>query len=77
MKCQGNEFYKQEKFIEAAKCYEEAVRLSEGSEESDRVVAVYHQNLAAVYDAMVRRGEGRVQNDECRSEECRSEESEE
>ena len=54
MKKQGNTFYKQEKFEEAAKCYEEAIRLSVGEGEKDSVVATYHQNLAAVYDVLVR-----------------------
>ena len=61
MKQEGNELYKQGKFEEAAQCYEEAIRLSVGEGEKDSVVAIYHQNLAAVYDALVRRrgGEGR------------------
>jgi len=56
LKSQGNEFYRQEKFEEAAKCYEEAIRLSEGAGEKESVMAIYHQNLGAVYDAMVRGG---------------------
>ena len=56
MKQEGNELYKQGKFEEAAQCYEEAIRLSVGEGEKDSVVAIYHQNLAAVYDALVRRG---------------------
>lgn len=56
LKTQGNAFYKQEKFEEAAKCYEEAIRLSVGAGEQDNIVAIYHQNLGAVYDAMVRGG---------------------
>ena len=58
MKQEGNELYKQGKFEEAAQCYEEAIRLSVGEGEKDSVVAIYHQNLAAVYDALVRRREG-------------------
>lgn len=56
LKTQGNALYKEEKFEEAAKCYEEAIRLSVGAGEKDNVVAIYHQNLGAVYDAMVRGG---------------------
>ena len=58
MKQEGNELYKQGKFEEAAQCYEEAIRLSVGEGEKDSVVAIYHQNLAAVYDALVRRRRG-------------------
>ena len=54
MKQKGNNFYKQEKFEEAVKCYEEAITLSVAEGENDDVVATYYQNLAAVYDALVR-----------------------
>ena len=53
LKLKGNDLFKQGKLDEAARCYEEAVQLSVGDGEKDSVVAVYHQNLAAVYDVLV------------------------
>lgn len=58
LKLRGNDLFKQSKLDEAARCYEEAILLSVGDEEKDSVVAVYHQNLAAVYDVLVSMGEG-------------------
>ena len=49
--------FKQGKLEEAAQCYEEAIQLSVGDGEKDNIVAIYHQNLAAVYNALVRKGD--------------------
>ncbi len=51
IKQRGNELYKQQKFDEAIKCYEQAIQVCPPARKSD--IAVFHQNLAAVYDAMV------------------------
>ena len=54
LKQQGNSLFKQGRLEEAARCYEEAIQLSVGTEVKDNFVATCHQNLAAVYDEMVR-----------------------
>ena len=52
IKQQGNELYKQQKFEEAIKCYKEAIKVCPANKKED--VAIFHQNLAAVYDMLVR-----------------------
>lgn len=51
IKQQGNDFYKQQKYEEAIKCYEEAIRVCPPEKTED--IAIFHQNIAAVYDVMV------------------------
>lgn len=51
VKLRGNDLYKQQKYNEAIKAYEEAIELCPASETED--LAVFYQNLAAVYDALV------------------------
>ena len=52
IKQQGNELYKQQKFEEAIKCYKEAIQVCPADKKED--LAIFHQNLAAVYDMLVR-----------------------
>ena len=51
IKQQGNELYKQQKFEEAIKCYKEAIKVCPTDKED---LAIFHQNIAAVYDMLVR-----------------------
>lgn len=52
LKQRGNELYKQNKFEEAIRCYEQAIQVCPQAHKDQ--LSVFHQNLAAVYDAMVR-----------------------
>ena len=52
IKQQGNELYKQQKFEEAIKCYKEAIKVCPTDKKED--LAIFHQNLAAVYDMLMR-----------------------
>ena len=51
IKQQGNEFFKQQKFEEAIKCYQEAIKVCPPENKED--LAIFHQNSAAVYEQMV------------------------
>ena len=51
IKQQGNEFFKQQKFDEAIRCYQEAIKVC--PEETTADIAIFHQNIGAVYDQMV------------------------
>ena len=65
LKLKGNDLFKQGKLDEAAKYYEDAIQLSVGDGEKDSVVAVYHQNLAAVYDVLVSMARAELCNGDC------------
>ena len=54
LKLQGNSLFKQGKLEEAARCYEEAIQVSTESGDQRSLIGNCHQNLAAVYDEMVR-----------------------
>jgi tetratricopeptide (TPR) repeat protein len=55
IKQQGNDFFKQQKFEEAIRCYQEAIKVCPAEMKGD--IAIFHQNIGAVYDQMVRVGE--------------------
>ena len=52
IKQQGNDFFKQQKYEEAIRCYQEAIKVCPVEKKED--VAIFHQNIGAVYDQMVR-----------------------
>ena len=43
--------YKEQKFEEAIRCYEQAIEVCPNERKED--IAIFHQNIAAVYEAMV------------------------
>ena len=51
IKLQGNDFFKQQKYEEAIKCYQEAIKICPPENKED--IAKIHQNIGAVYDQMV------------------------
>lgn len=51
IKQQGNDFYKQQKFEEAIRCYQEAIRVCPADQKED--IAIFHHNIGAVYNQMV------------------------
>ena len=53
IKQEGNGYFKQQKYEEAIKCYQEAISLC--PPESKDEVSKFYQNIAAVYDKMVSR----------------------
>ena len=52
IKQQGNDLFKQQKFEEAIKCYKEAIDVCPSAKKED--LAIFHHNIGAVYDQMVR-----------------------
>ena len=50
-KQRGNDFFKQQKYAEAIKCYEEAIQQCPANETNN--VAIFYSNLAAAYSGMV------------------------
>ena len=55
VKLQGNEFYKQQKYKEAVKCYLEAIGICPVEEKEE--ISKFHHNIAAVYTMMVSFGD--------------------
>ena len=51
IKQQGNDFFKQQKYEEAIRCYQEAIKVCPVEKKED--MAIFHQNIGAVYDQMV------------------------
>ena len=51
IKQQGNDFFKQQKYEDAIKCYQEAIKVCPPEKIED--IAIFHQNIGAVYDQMV------------------------
>ena len=51
LKQEGNGFFKQCKYKEAIKCYEEGIAMCPPEKKDE--IAKFYQNLSAVYDRMV------------------------
>ena len=51
LKQKGNDFFKEHKFEEAIKCYQEAIDICPTEKKED--LAIFHHNRGAVYDQMV------------------------
>lgn len=56
MKNQGNKFFQQGKFQEAAQCYSEAITLCPLSDKQE--LPKFYQNRAAAYENLVSVGDG-------------------
>ena len=55
LKQKGNDFLKEQKFQQAIKCYQEAIDICPPEKKED--LAIFHHNIGAVYDQMVRERE--------------------
>lgn len=52
IKLQGNDFYKQQKYDDAVRCYQKAITICPADKKDE--MSKFHHNIAAVYSVMVR-----------------------